>query len=161
MFAFGLPAFILIKVLTPAFFARENTKTPMVYASISAVINLVLGYLLFLKLGFWGLAIATSVAAWVNVFFLTRTLLRSGDFIPDTRLLTRIPRIAIASALMGVAVWFLVERAETFLGQGLLQNYFLLALVSGIGFCLYALAALGLRAYGISDIRYATGRDKK
>ena len=160
MFAFGLPAFILIKVLTPAFFARENTKTPMVYASISAVINLVLGYLLFLKLGFWGLAIATSVAAWVNVFFLGRTLLRSGNFIPDARLMTRIPRIAIASALMGVAVWFLVERAEIYLGHGLFQNYLVLALVSGIGFCLYALAALGLRAYGISDIRYATGRDK-
>lgn len=160
MFAFGLPAFILIKVLTPAFFARENTKTPMIYASISAVINLCLGYLLFVKLGFWGLAIATSVAAWVNVFFLMRDLLRSGDFVPDARLASRIPRIAIASALMGVAVWFLVERAESYLGHGLLQNYSVLALVSGIGFCLYALAALGLRAYGISDIRYATGRDK-
>ncbi|NNC38252.1 MAG: murein biosynthesis integral membrane protein MurJ [Hyphomonadaceae bacterium] len=160
MFAFGLPAFILIKVLTPAFFARENTKTPMIYASISAVINLVLGYLLFVKLGFWGLAIATSVAAWVNVFFLMRTLLRAGDFIPDKRLIARIPRITLASALMGIAVWFLVERAAPYLGQGLLQNYLLLGLVSGIGFCLYALAALGLRAYGISDIRYATGRDK-
>jgi len=61
---------------------------------------------------------------------------------------------------MGVAVWFIVAEADTYLGHGLMQNYLVLALVSGIGFCLYALAALGLRAYGISDIRYATGRDK-
>ena len=47
MFAFGLPAFVLLKVLTPAFFARENTRTPMIFAAMSAVINLALGATLF------------------------------------------------------------------------------------------------------------------
>lgn len=159
MFAFGLPAFILIKVLTPAFFARENTKTPMIYAAISAVINLTLGFVLFVKLGFWGLAVATSIAGWVNVFFLMRTLLRQGDFTPDARLLDRLPRIAFASLIMGAAVWGLAGYFMPMLTSGLLKNYFLLALVSGIGFCLYALAALALKAYGFSDIRYALGRD--
>ncbi len=158
MFAFGLPAFVLIKVLTPAFFARENTKTPMMYAGISAIVNLVLGYILFVNLGFWGLAIATSFAGWVNVYFLTRTLLRNGNFVPDTRLLKRLPRIAVASALMGVAVWWLAQYFTPMLGHGFLKNYFLLALVSGIGFVLYALAALGLRAYGLNDIRTAIGK---
>ncbi len=158
MFAFGLPAFVLIKVLTPAFFARENTKTPMLYAGMSAAINLVLGYILFVKLGFWGLAVATSIASWVNVFFLTRALLRNGNFKPDTSLLSRLPRIALASVLMGIFVWWLAQYFAPMLGQGLLKNYLLLGLVSGAGFVLYALAALGLRAYSPADIRYAIGK---
>ena len=158
MFAFGLPAFILIKVLTPAFFARENTKTPMKYASLSAVINLVLGYILFVKIGFWGLAIATSFAGWVNVFFLIRTLLRDGNFTPDTRLLTRLPRIALASLGMGVGIYYLSRYFEGGMGQGFVQNYLLLALVSGLGLCLYALVAFGLRAFSISEIRSSLGR---
>ena len=68
-FAWGVPAFVLIKVLAPAFFAREDTKTPMRYALVSVVINTVLGAGLFFWMksnggaGFIGLAIATSVAA--------------------------------------------------------------------------------------------------
>ncbi|PHR91588.1 MAG: murein biosynthesis integral membrane protein MurJ [Robiginitomaculum sp.] len=153
MFAFGLPAFVLIKVLTPAFFARENTKTPMIYAAISAVLNLVLGYALFIKVGFWGLAVATSVAAWVNVFCLTYALLKSGDFAPDKRLISRLPRIILASAAMGVGVYWLSTHFTDGLGHGFIQNYFLMALVSGLGLCLYALTAFVLRAYTLSDIR--------
>ena len=71
MFAYGLPAFVLLKVLTPAFFARENTKTPMVFAAISALINVTFGLYLFINIGFHGLALATSIAGWVNVLALT------------------------------------------------------------------------------------------
>ncbi len=155
MFAFGLPAFILIKVLTPAFFARENTKTPMLFAGISAIINLVLGYILFVKFGFKGLAIATSFAGWVNVFFLIRALLRSGDFTPDPRLLNRLPRIAGASVVMGFVVFYLEKVFRSGLGQGFVHNYSLLALVSGLGLCAYAFAAWVLRAYHFSDTRLA------
>ena len=155
MFAFGLPAFVLIKVLTPAFFARENTKTPMVYAAVSAVINLVFGYFLFLKVGFWGLAVATSFAGWVNVFFLTRTLLRNGNFTPDARLLDRLPRIALASVVMGIATWYLAEYFTPMLAGGILKDYMLLILVSALGFVLYAAAAFVFKAYGFSDLRDA------
>ncbi|MCF6220379.1 MAG: murein biosynthesis integral membrane protein MurJ [Robiginitomaculum sp.] len=155
MFAIGLPAFVLIKVLTPAFFARENTKTPMFYAGISAVINLVFGYILFLQVGFWGLALATSFAGWVNVFFLTRTLLRDESFAPDKRLLSRLPRIALASFIMGIATWWLAAYFTPMLDGSIIKNYSLLVLVSGLGFMLYAVSALVFKAYGISDLRNA------
>ncbi|MBL4870877.1 MAG: murein biosynthesis integral membrane protein MurJ [Robiginitomaculum sp.] len=158
MFAFGLPAFILIKVLTPAFFARENTKTPMIYAGLSAIINLGLGYYLFVTIGFWGLAIATSIAAWVNVFFLTRILLKDGNFTPDARLLTRVPRIALASLVMGVGIFYLSGYYSDGVGQGLVRSYGHLILVTGLGLVLYALAAFTLRAYSISEIRSSLGR---
>lgn len=158
MFAFGLPAFVLIKVLTPAFFARENTKTPMIFAAISAGINLSLGFALFMTIGFWGLALATSVAGWVNAAMLTAALLRRGAFSPDRQLLTRLPRIIAASLLMGAFCYWLALRAAPLLGAGLMQNYAVLIGVSGAGLGVYALAALLMRAYGASDIRYALKR---
>lgn len=158
MFAFGLPAFVLIKVLTPAFFARENTKTPMVFAAISAAVNVVFGVLLFWQVGFYGLAFATSVAGWVNVVFLTKTLLRAGQFTPDKRLLTRLPRITLSALCMGVLVWFLARHFAPMLSGGLLRNYSLLALVSGTGLVFYSICAWILRAYGSDDIKYAIGK---
>ncbi|MCF6275505.1 MAG: polysaccharide biosynthesis C-terminal domain-containing protein, partial [Robiginitomaculum sp.] len=128
---------------------------PMFYAGISAVINLVFGYLLFLKVGFWGLALATSFAGWVNVFFLTRTLLRDKNFTPDKRLLNRLPRIALASFIMGIATWWLAAYFTPMLDGSIVKNYSLLVLVSGLGFILYATTALVFKAYGISDLRYA------
>ena len=79
-YAWGVPAFVLIKVLAPAFFAREDTKTPMRYALVSVAINTGLGAGLFFYLrsvgapGFPGLAIATSVAAWANVLLFVLAL---------------------------------------------------------------------------------------
>ena len=118
MFAYGLPAFVLIKVLTPAFFARENTKTPMKFAAVSAVINIVLGVTLFFTMGFQGLALATSVAAWTNVVCLLWVLLGQGHFTPDARLLTRLPRIAAASAIMAAALIVLARYCRSFLESG-------------------------------------------
>jgi len=85
MFAYGLPAFVMLKILTPAFFAREDTKTPMIFAAVSAIINVTLGVYLFFTIGFYGLALATSVAAWVNVICLAWLLLRDKSFTPDIR----------------------------------------------------------------------------
>jgi len=93
----------MLKILTPAFFAREDTKTPMIFAGVSAVINVTLGVYLFFTIGFYGLALATSVAAWVNVICLGWLLIKNDNFAPDMRLLSRMPRIALAcSPLAGL-----------------------------------------------------------
>ena len=68
MFAYGVPAFVMLKVMTPAFFAREDTKTPMIYAGLSAIINIALGLYMFKTIGFHGLALATSVAAGSTLY---------------------------------------------------------------------------------------------
>jgi len=104
-FALGLPAFVMIKVLTPAFFARENMRTPMYFAGLSALINITLGLFLFWRIGFEGLALATTIAAWTNVVGLGFILLRDKNLIIDSRLSKRLPRIIAASAVMGFALW--------------------------------------------------------
>ena len=158
-FAAGLPAFVLIKVLSPGFFARQDTMTPMKFATIGVVINLALGLTLFFgPLGFTGLAIATSVAGWVNTILLAATLHRRGLFEPDARLLNRLPRIVAASALMA-AFLLLAERHAGWLYPWLF-NSTLLVLVA---ICLAGLVAFGLAsvltgALRLSEVRTALKR---
>ncbi|MEZ5776574.1 MAG: murein biosynthesis integral membrane protein MurJ [Hyphomicrobiaceae bacterium] len=113
LFAVGLPAFVLIKVLSPAFFAREDTKTPMYVALGDMLVNVVVSVALFWyfsRIGIrphYGIAIATSAAGWVNAILLFVLLRRRGHFELDARLRTAVPLIALASAVMGAALWFL------------------------------------------------------
>lgn len=158
MFAYGLPAFVLLKVLTPAFFARENTKTPMIFAAISAVVNITLGLYLFINIGFQGLALATSVAGWVNVIALTLVLKKNGYFTPDNRLLTRVPRIIIASAIMSLAISFVAPFVERILYGNLIFDMLSLLFVCFLGLLVYSLSAALLRAFDLSDIRDALKR---
>jgi putative peptidoglycan lipid II flippase len=109
-FAVGLPAFVLIKVLQPGFFANEDTKTPMRYAGVNLVLNAAGSLVLFFAFkaaGFMphvGIALATSLAAWVNALMLWATLKRRGHFAVDSRLARNMPLIALASVLMGAGV---------------------------------------------------------
>ena len=158
MFAYGVPAFVLLKVLTPAFFAREDTKTPMIYAGLSAVINIGLGLYLFRSMGFQGLALATTVAAWSNVVCLTWILLKDESFAPDMRLLSRLPRIVLASALMAAALIVIATPMSGYLTGHFAKDFLVLDAVCGIGFVIYAAAAALLRAFNMSDIRDALKR---
>ncbi|MCP4385514.1 MAG: murein biosynthesis integral membrane protein MurJ [Hyphomicrobiales bacterium] len=105
-FSFGLPAFVLIKVFSPGFFARENTKTPMWFAAVAMVVNVVLSLALFPFLRHVGIALATTVAAWINTMLLAGTLWRRGQFTFDPAARRRLPLIALAAVLMGICLVF-------------------------------------------------------
>lgn len=123
-FAIGLPAFVLIKVLQPAFFAREDTKTPMRFAVINMAVNVVGSLALFFtfqEMGFMphvGIALATSIAAWVNAFLLWGKLASIGDFALDARLTRNLPLILAASVAMGAALHFGLPHLEPYLARG-------------------------------------------
>ena len=154
-FALGLPAFVLLKVLTPAFFARENTKTPMVWAGVNAVINVVVGYALFREMGFQGLAIGTAVAAWVNVAGLSLILRRDGHVVTDRRLRARLPRVGLAALAMGAFLFWAVRFVPDLGETGLLLDILALLAISGAGAAVFAVAATLLRAYGLADVKDA------
>ena len=111
-FSLGLPAFVLIKVFQPAFFAREDTKTPMWFAGVSMIVNVAGSFALFywFKSQGWmphvGIALATSTAGWVNALLLWLVLARNGQFSWDLKLARNVPMIAIASAIMGAGLWY-------------------------------------------------------
>ncbi len=158
MFALGLPAFVLLKVLMPAFFARENTTTPMKYAAISAIINVILGATLFFTLGFFGLALATTIAGWTNVLLLGRTLVNEELLTFDDRLKDRVPRMLVAALAMGVIIWPLAGWAEARLNSSILNDFSLLILVSGVGLTVYVTFSFVFKAFGLGDFRYAFRR---
>jgi putative peptidoglycan lipid II flippase len=103
-FASGLPAYVLVKVLKPAFFAREDTATPFYYGLAAMIANTVLGLVLFAVLGFVGIPIATSLAAWFNLALLWWRLDRSGFLKVDTRLRQKGKRILLSSSGMAAGV---------------------------------------------------------
>jgi putative peptidoglycan lipid II flippase len=104
-FAAGLPAFSLTKVFQPGFYAREDTKTPMRFAIISVLVNVAGSLVLSRLLGHVGIALATTLAAWVNAALLGITLHRRGLFALDERSRKRLPRIIASAVLMGALLF--------------------------------------------------------
>jgi putative peptidoglycan lipid II flippase len=150
--ALGLPAYVLIKVLHPSFFAREDTKTPMLYAGISLAANVILCLMLFLLLGATGIALATALAGWINVALLVTELARRESFALDDAFRRRIVRILAACAAMGAVVFILVRVFATgFAPQsGLAVQVASLLAVVGAGLATYLGAA---QAFGAANFR--------
>lgn len=164
-FAFGLPAFVLIKVFSPGFFAREDTMTPMRFAAAGIAVNIVGSLVLFYQIGFVGIAIATSVSAWVNAGLLWWRLRAKGHYAADERLARRLPLIVLASALMGAFLWAMTTYAGP-LAMSLMPVGWtaealgiiaLGALVAGGGL-VYALLCQVTGAARLSDIKQAMRR---
>ena len=151
-FSFGVPGYVLVKVLQPGFFARENTKSPMMMAGITVFVNIVISLSLFGRLGHVGIALATAIAAWVNVALL---LFGLRDFWKaDSRLKKRLPRIISATMIMGIGIWFINRLIEGwFVESGFGQKLLGLSILVISGFLIYAIAALKLNATSIEDLK--------
>ena len=100
----GLPAYVLVKVLIPGFFARKDTKTPVYTAGISLIINIILNILLIPIYGITGLAFAGAMAAWSNCIMLYTMLHLRGHFHLEVSLLLRIGRITLSAAGMAAVL---------------------------------------------------------
>jgi putative peptidoglycan lipid II flippase len=103
-YGWGVPAFVLIKILQPAFFARGDTRTPMTYSLVSVAVNIALGVVLFYTIGFAGIAIATSAASWITVAQMGLRLSRLDVWRPSAAAWSKIVRVAVASLLLGLLV---------------------------------------------------------
>ena len=103
-YGWGVPAFVLIKILQPAFFARGDTRTPMTYSMISVGVNIVLGVALFFSLGFQGIALATAAASWITVIQMVVRLRAKGLWTPSARAVGKMVRVTLASLGMGAAI---------------------------------------------------------
>ncbi|MCB1683016.1 MAG: murein biosynthesis integral membrane protein MurJ [Pseudomonadales bacterium] len=141
-FAVGLLPMVLVKVLAPAFFARQDTMTPFRIARLAIGVNILLNLALFRILGHVGLALATSVSAWVNALLLWRTLAAEGRLE-----LSRTTRIALARCglaaltMAGGLVWLIPESGQ-FLTMSVLERGVWLGLAVVGGAAIYVLTHL-------------------
>jgi putative peptidoglycan lipid II flippase len=141
--ALGLPAYVMIKVLHPSFFAREDTKTPMLYAGIAMVSTAILSFVLFMAIGGTGIAIATMLSGWINVGLLVATLKRRDSFKLDQTFRRRFAGICAASAVMGGVVLALVKLLAPWFApaSGLVAQAAALITLVGMGLVVYLAAA--------------------
>jgi len=157
-FAAGLPAFVLIKAFQPGFFARRDTATPVKIAIVGVAANLAFNLALMPIFAHVGIALATTLAAWLNAGLLAWMLARRGHFSPDPRLRGRAVRIAAAVAVMAAAVWAVERLLAPWLTAGTLEGAAALAAVIAAGLTVYALAATLLGAARPSELKAALRR---
>jgi putative peptidoglycan lipid II flippase len=159
-FSIGLPSYILVKVLTPGYYARSDTKTPVRYATMSMVVNLVLNLAFIKPLGHMGPPLATAIASTVNVAMLYRTLVRRGHFIPDARLVRRTWRLLVAALIMGGVMYFLNDLFQPFVTGSGTERWGAMLVLVATGGVVYAIATLLTGAFRLGDISTLLRRSK-
>jgi len=157
-FAVGLPAYVLIKALTPGFFARQDTKTPVKIAVASMTANVVIAVILMQFLAHVGIALATACSAWMNAALLAVILRRRGQLHIDARLRSRAPRVVFAACAMAAALWAGERLLAPMLAGGEAARIPALAILIAGGGAVYGIAVLLTGAARPSDLRSAFRR---
>lgn len=157
-FSIGLPSYVLVKVLTPGYYARHDTKTPLRFALQSVAVNLGGNVILIPLLARYGYGhvgppLATALSSTANVWMLYWTLRKRGHFVPDPQLRRRIPRLALAALLMGVAIFGFDRLLDPWLTGRIWERYAALAVLVGAGVLVYSIACLLTRAFALDDVK--------
>jgi len=150
-YSLGLPAYVLSKVFSTHFFAQYDTKTPVIAGMISLGVNIVLNLTLMQFYGIMGIAIATTISAWVNMGYLGYRLYKLDGLRFDEQLKNRLPKLALATTIMSV----LLISAKAYFGSILQspsteQKLILSGIIAG-GMCLYALSCLVLKVISLTE----------
>jgi len=154
----GLPAFVLQKALQPLFFARSDTTTPFRAALWAMLVNVTLAIGLAPFIGFSAAAWGTTLAGWAMVAILALRARPLGDAArPDARLIRRLPRILLASAIMGAVLFVAHQATAPAYEPGGPRGLALAGLVL-LGIAVYFTAAHVLGALRVSELKGALRR---
>jgi len=107
-FAFGVPAFSILKIFSNFFFARNDTKTPFYLSVFSVILNIIISISLFSKLGFIIIPIATSISSWANVFVHFYFIKKRNLHIFDNKFVYKFPRMILSVVVMGIILYLLL-----------------------------------------------------
>ena len=159
-FAVGLPAFVLVKALTPGFFAREDTRTPLyiAVAAIAANIALNIAFLYGTTLAQVGIALASSLSGWLNAALLAVVLRRRAQWVPDERLVSRSIRMVGATVGMGAALWLALVVLAPSLAHANLAGIVALLGICAWGAVVYAALGALLGVVKLSELRFVLRR---
>lgn len=125
IYSIGIPAFILIKTLQPAFYAREDTRTPMCFTLMSLVVNFVISVVLFQIIGGYGIACAEILAGWINTLCLLATLFKRKQIIFPSKTIYRLISIFVSSVMMWICIMCLQSYLsnQIIYGQTLINQF--------------------------------------
>ena len=154
-FVIGLPAYVVTRALTPGFFAREDTITPVKVSVAVVVTSVALALVLMPFLRHVGIALATAVTAWMNAGLLAMILHRRGLFTVDRRLRRKIPRILLSAGLMGAAVWWVAGQLAGPLAGPFWQQVPALGAIVVLGMAIYFVLAHLTGASTLAELKSA------
>jgi putative peptidoglycan lipid II flippase len=138
LYSLGLLGFAIIRITAPVFYSLKDTKTPVIISAISVALNVILNIILMRPLGYLGLALATSIAGWVNMILLLFKLNKKIGPFDFKDLIKASYRIILASLIMGFLVWLFFFLYHPDLSIAPLSQKTLLVLVSlGMGLLAY------------------------
>jgi len=156
-YAFGLPAFIMVRVLVPAFYSRQDTKTPVKIGIIAIFSNMLFNLLIVLpwyQLGYAaphaGLALATALAGYVNAGLLIYSLKKQNIYQAQAGNIKHLVQVIIATTLMGISIWWLTPADNWWQHAGVWQKISMLFGLIGGAMVIYVIALL---IVGIKPIR--------
>ncbi len=162
-YAWGLPSFVLIKVFSPVFFARESMWRPMFITIFGMIANVVLALYLRQYFGYVGVAIATTISGWVTASLLWYMLHRLGFYRPDEQLAKTLGPIVLSSVMMGCLIWagLLVFGSNFAPSKSLIIQILSLGVLVVGGLLVYAMLAHFTGALHLPTfLRTVTGRNR-
>ncbi|MCR9944270.1 murein biosynthesis integral membrane protein MurJ [Vibrio owensii] len=154
-YASGLLNFMLIKVLAPGYYSRQDTKTPVKYGIIAMMTNMVFNAIFAYFYGYVGLAIATALSAFVNMALLYRGLHIAGVYQITKRTVFFIIRLVIAGAAMVAAILWQLEDMSVWLDWSFAHRSGVLGMLIGLGAVVY-LAVVFLLGVRLKDLKAGT-----
>lgn len=152
-FAAGLPALLVIKILSNCFYASEDTKTPMKIAVLCIGVNFVCNVVFMQFFAHVGIAIATAISGWLNAMLLARSLHRRALFQPDRALGLFLLKASVACLMMIGGLLLLVPLAEGWLNGAVYARGLALAGLVGSGGAIYVVVMLATKAVDPGLIR--------
>ncbi|WP_299327291.1 murein biosynthesis integral membrane protein MurJ [Parasphingopyxis sp.] len=137
----GLPAYVLIKVLTPAFFSRKDTRTPVYAAALVLIFFITFNVLMIDRLGIVGIASATAIGAWLNVFMLYAIMRKRGHYALNAPLVRRLLSQLLATGAMTAMLFYLLPYLSDWFGGSVFERVASIAALVSAGMLVYFGAA--------------------
>ena len=154
----GLPAYVLVKVLVPNFFARKDTRTPVYTAAVALTVNVIANLILVPRIGVVGLALGGAIGAWTNCGLLYTILVRRGFYRLTGLAAGRIARIALAAAIMGGVLRYATPFGASWYTGSVLERIAAVIALVGLGAAVFFAAAVALGVLNRETIGQLRGR---
>ena len=152
-FAFGVPAFSILKISSNLFFARNDTKTPFYLSLISVILNIIISVSLFNKFGFIIIPIATSITSWMNVLMHYYFIKKRNLHIFDAKFIYKIPRIMLSVVAMGIILYLLLTFFSVKFNYNESWKFIYLFIIVTMSLISYFLISNFLGAFKFKDIK--------